>query len=204
MWLHARFVRGSAGISVFDVSRLSRDSCSKLLRSDIRNIKQLTPKSIKLTKQQAIQVVLTHQETSKIRTEAVRRELESLTYSLDFLDYETFNFAVPPLSRFRSYQQFVFQYSLHVQRSPGEPLEHRNSELGVLRPEYERFSEISIVASTTWRTSSRTVSISTIDSAVAAQSKLLPVLCPEFSYKSLSVQNGAQAMEVWHKLGLEE
>ena len=53
------------------------------------------------------------------QTDEMRRR-----HPLYFLDYETLNFAVPPLTGFRSYQQFVFQYSLHIQRSLDGPLEH--------------------------------------------------------------------------------
>ena len=28
---------------------------------------------------------------------------------------------------------------------------------------------------------------------------MLPVLCPEFSYKDLEVQSGTEAMENWHR-----
>ena len=235
--------------SVFDVTRLPRESCTKLLRSGIREIKQITPRSIKLTKQQAIQVVLTHQEATKVQEKELQRELDSLKYPLYFLDYETFNFAVPPLSGFRSFQQFVFQYSLHVQREPQADLEHyefladavsddqvdrlceslqlniaddggsvlvwhrsfeetRNKELGTLRPEYESF----------FRDINRRVfdledvfkNGLYLDYRFKGRSSIkvvLPVLCPEFSYKSLSVQNGGQAMETWHNMifgGVEE
>jgi len=110
--------------SVFDVTRLSRETCSRLLRKGIREIKQITPKSVKLTKQQAIQVVLTHQESQRIQHDAVAAELKTLRFPLYFLDYETFNFAVPPLEGFRPYQQFVFQYSLHTLHTPDATLEH--------------------------------------------------------------------------------
>ncbi len=51
-------------------------------------------------------------------------ELSSLVYPLYFLDYETYNPAVPLFDGFKPYQQMVFQYSLHVRETPGTKVEH--------------------------------------------------------------------------------
>ncbi len=60
---------------------------------------------------------------SIIDKEAIRRELNSLTFPLYFLDYETWPRAIPPYSGYRPYQQIVFQYSLHVLETPdAEPV----------------------------------------------------------------------------------
>jgi hypothetical protein len=34
--------------------------------------------------------------------------------------------------------------------------------------------------------------------------KVLPVLCPEFSYKDLNIQNGTEAMENWNRTIFDE
>lgn len=58
-----------------------------------------------------------------INLEAIKVELNSLTFPLYFLDYETWPRAIPPYNGYRPYQQIVFQYSLHVLESPeAEPV----------------------------------------------------------------------------------
>ncbi|MBA4418701.1 MAG: DUF2779 domain-containing protein, partial [Syntrophus sp. (in: bacteria)] len=60
-----------------------------------------------------------------INTEEVRSFLDTLWYPLYFLDFETFNPAVPPFDGMRPYQQVTFQYSLHyIEREGGELFHH--------------------------------------------------------------------------------
>ena len=56
--------------------------------------------------------------------EAIKTELNSLTFPLYFLDYETYPTAIPIFNGYHPYQHIVFQYSLHVLRSPDSELEH--------------------------------------------------------------------------------
>ena len=49
---------------------------------------------------------------------------DSLRWPLYFLDYESIMPAVPMFDNSRPYQQVCFQFSLHVQRTPGAELEH--------------------------------------------------------------------------------
>lgn len=55
---------------------------------------------------------------------AIKRELEHLEYPLYFLDYETFNPAIPLFDGYKPYQRVVFQYSLHVKETPEAELKH--------------------------------------------------------------------------------
>ena len=59
-----------------------------------------------------------------IDPKAIRRELEHLEYPLHFLDYETFNPAIPLFDGYKPYQRVVFQYSLHIKKSPKAELNH--------------------------------------------------------------------------------
>jgi hypothetical protein len=59
-----------------------------------------------------------------IDIEAIKTELNSLTFPLYFLDYETYPTAIPIFNGYHPYQHIVFQYSLHVLRSPDSELEH--------------------------------------------------------------------------------
>ena len=110
--------------SVFDIARLSRDDCSKLINRGIVTIDEIKPRSIKLSQQQAIQVVLTQKKLRKVYEDKLKSELDQIRYPIYFLDYETYNFALPRLDGFSPYQHYVFQYSLHVQDTPGAELRH--------------------------------------------------------------------------------
>ncbi len=54
----------------------------------------------------------------------LKRFTDSLRWPLYFLDYESIMPAVPMFDNSRPYQQICFQFSLHVQRTPGAELEH--------------------------------------------------------------------------------
>lgn len=60
----------------------------------------------------------------RIGKNAIRKELDSLTYPLYFLDYETIGPAVPPFDGYRPFQQVPFQYSLDIQQKQGGKVEH--------------------------------------------------------------------------------
>ena len=51
--------------------------------------------------------------------------LSTLSYPLYFLDFETYQTAVPPYDDTKPYQQIVFQYSLHYIEREGSELKHK-------------------------------------------------------------------------------
>ena len=59
-----------------------------------------------------------------IDREAIRASLGELEFPLYFLDYETFNPAVPLFRGYQPYEHIVFQYSLHKLASPDAEVEH--------------------------------------------------------------------------------
>lgn len=59
-----------------------------------------------------------------IDREAIRASLDELKFPLYFLDYETFNPAVPLFRGYQPYEHVVFQYSLHKLASPDTEVEH--------------------------------------------------------------------------------
>ncbi len=62
---------------------------------------------------------------SKIDKEAIKEIMKSLKYPLYFLDYETYQVAIPEINGTKPYQQLPFQYSLHIIREKGAEIEHR-------------------------------------------------------------------------------
>ena len=63
-------------------------------------------------------------DTETINTDVLREFTDQLKWPLYFLDYESIMSAIPMLDNSKPYQQICFQFSLHVQRSPGAGLEH--------------------------------------------------------------------------------
>ena len=61
----------------------------------------------------------------KIDKEAIKEILDSLKYPLYFIDYETYQTAIPEIIGTEPYQQLPFQYSLHIIKEKGAPLEHK-------------------------------------------------------------------------------
>lgn len=61
----------------------------------------------------------------KINKEAIKEILDSLKYPLYFIDYETYQIAIPEIIGAKPYQQLPFQYSLHIIKKEGAPIEHR-------------------------------------------------------------------------------
>lgn len=231
-----------ADYSVFDISRLSRADSSKLLNKGIVLIDDMKPRSIKLTRSQAIQVALTQKKMRKVDDERLEAELKQLQYPIYFLDYETFNFALPRLEGFAPYQQYVFQYSLHVLESKDAELEHfeflsdsnsleslnalaasmratiksdngsvvvwhrqfeetRNAEMGKLFPEFHSFfQDINRRVYDLEEVFKQGIFLDYRFKGRTSIKAILPVLCPQFSYKELVVQNGGDAMNAWYEM----
>ena len=59
-----------------------------------------------------------------INKDILRNFTNQLRWPLYYLDYESIMPAVPMFDNSRPYQQICFQFSLHVQRTPGGELEH--------------------------------------------------------------------------------
>lgn len=61
----------------------------------------------------------------KIDKEAIKNVLDSLKYPLYFIDYETYQTAIPEIKGTKAYQQLPFQYSLHIIKEKGASIEHK-------------------------------------------------------------------------------
>ena len=66
-----------------------------------------------------------HNLKPKIDVEAIRDIINSLKYPLYFIDYETYQLAIPEIKGTKPYQQLPFQYSLHIIQEKGAPIEHK-------------------------------------------------------------------------------
>jgi hypothetical protein len=82
------------------------------------------PPDFKLSSKQRLHVDAVRSGQRIINTRSIRDTLADLTYPLYFLDYETFNPAVPLFSGYRPYEHIVFQYSLFVVEKHGAKSQH--------------------------------------------------------------------------------
>ena len=62
---------------------------------------------------------------SKIDKDYIKEIIKALNYPLYFLDYETYQVAIPEIDGTRPYQQLPFQYSLHIIKEEGAAIEHK-------------------------------------------------------------------------------
>ena len=107
--------------SVFEVSGLTNKKKFELYRSGIIKMENI-PESYPLSSGQRLQIDCEKQCRSYIDRRAIRRFVNSINYPLYFMDFETFNPAVPLFNNSRPYQMITFQYSLHYK-------EHKNGQL---------------------------------------------------------------------------
>ena len=111
--------------NVFDLSRMQMKKGLELLDRGIVSFQDLLDHKVKLNGRQAVQVRCEVEGLDTvIDRKAVTGFLDGLSFPLYFLDFETFQPAVPPFDGVHPYQQIPTQYSLHVLREPGGGLEH--------------------------------------------------------------------------------
>lgn len=108
--------------SVFTLYRGGEKS-HKMYRAGILDIRDITPDYTLNEKQQIQFDALTNDEVH-LDKEKIREFLSSLVYPLYYFDFETIGPAVPLFDDSSPYQNIPFQYSLHVQETPGAKTEH--------------------------------------------------------------------------------
>ncbi|MBU0894657.1 MAG: DUF2779 domain-containing protein [Nanoarchaeota archaeon] len=87
---------------------------------EIKNI----PREFKLNERQRIQRECAVCGKPNVIKEKIKSFLDGLNYPLYYLDFETFNPAVPKYDGMKPYQRIGFQYSLHVVEKPGAKPKH--------------------------------------------------------------------------------
>ena len=90
----------------------------KISFEDLEN-EDLNPKYL-----EQIDFTLNNREP-KIEKGEIKGLLDSLKYPLYFIDYEAFQHAIPEYEGTKPYQQIPFQYSLHIIKEEGAPIEHQ-------------------------------------------------------------------------------
>ena len=128
--------RGIPEYSVFNISRLRSDKKFDLYKNGVvkfEDIKELD----KFNASQQIQIRSELSQEQIIDKDAIKEFLDTLSYPLYHLDFETFQQAVPEFVGLRPYEQIPFQFSIHKEDGKGN-LEHFEflAEVGA-DPRYE-------------------------------------------------------------------
>lgn len=109
--------------SIYNLPRLSEKKKRALKAEGILAIKEI-PDDYKLSAKQALHAKAIKSGQPIIDYPAIKASLAQLEYPLYFLDYETFNPAIPQYDGFRPHEHMVFQYSLHVFQSQSAVPQH--------------------------------------------------------------------------------
>lgn len=109
--------------SIFNVARLGKKAFS-LHDRGIVNIKDI-PDDFKLSEGQRLQVNAEKHNIEILDRVEIREHLTAFKFPLYFLDFETFQQAIPLFDNLKPYQQIPFQYSLHIIKDQFLPLEHK-------------------------------------------------------------------------------
>ena len=107
--------------SVYDIFQGRK--LEDLLSSKILDVAGI-PEDFETTERQYVDITSYKTNQVHVNKEAIQRFLNSLTYPLYYLDYETVSPAVPLFDNSRPYQQVPFQFSLHIQDRKGGDLKH--------------------------------------------------------------------------------
>jgi hypothetical protein len=122
--------------SIFDISRLKTDRKFELYKSGVLKFTDI-PNINNFSHSQQLQIKAELEQQEIINKTAIKGFLDSLTYPIYHLDFETFQQAIPQWKGVIPYMQIPFQYSLHIEHA-NSTLEHKEflAEDGV-DPRYE-------------------------------------------------------------------
>jgi hypothetical protein len=110
--------------SIFNVARLSLAKKFSLYQQGILDINDI-PDDFPLSDSQLLQVNAEKYGEQIIDVLQIQKFLQQFKFPLYFLDFETFQPAVPMFDLSRPYQQITFQYSLHILDEENEHLLHK-------------------------------------------------------------------------------
>jgi hypothetical protein len=114
---------GLADFSIYNIPRLSKEKKRQLEGMGVRAAQEI-PVSFRLSDFQREIANLAKMDIPSVDASRIRAELGKIVFPIYFLDYESCNLAVPQYEGYKSYQQMVFQYSMHCLDSPNAELRH--------------------------------------------------------------------------------
>jgi len=114
--------------SVFDIAgqSLHWDKKFDLYKRGVITYEQLLENAEELNDATRLQIeTFVYKKPPVINKEPIRAFLETLSWPLYFLDFETFKEPIPPFDGLRPHMQVPFQYSLNIQETQSAATEHR-------------------------------------------------------------------------------
>ena len=111
--------------SVFDLYLMKTTNKFLRYKQGIISFEDVAENAVKLTDRQQMQVdhALKHLP-AHIDVQKIQKFLNTLSYPIYHLDFETFQQAIPEFEGGKPYEQIPFQYSLHIEYEDGR-LEHK-------------------------------------------------------------------------------
>lgn len=120
--------RGFPENNVYDLSRMRKDKATRLAEAGLVGFTDLVNNAEvfgSLTDRQQLQILTeVNDAPAQIEKEAISEFLDSLWWPLYFLDFETFQEAIPSFDGQKPFEQITSQYSLHWIDEPGGELHH--------------------------------------------------------------------------------
>ena len=109
--------------SVFDLSGVHLNKKYDLYRDGIIKLEDI-PGDTKLSQTAKLQLDVYKSKKDIIDKKAIKEFLSDLIYPIYFMDFETFQPAVPMFDNSKPYMQIPFQYSLHYKKNKKCTVEH--------------------------------------------------------------------------------
>jgi hypothetical protein len=109
--------------SIYDLCQMDAKTLQNLQTNNITLLKDI-PADFVLKPKQALQIEALRQGRPTVYKDKIADYLQTFSYPLYFFDYETLGSVAPYFDGLKPYQQLPFQYSLHIQASPGAKLQH--------------------------------------------------------------------------------
>lgn len=109
--------------SIFDLSGIHLNKKYDFYRAGIIRLDDV-PDDAGLSKNARLQLDVYKSKKDFIDKEAIKEFLSDLNYPLYFMDFESFQPAVPMFDNSKPYQQIPFQYSLHYKKDKKSKIEH--------------------------------------------------------------------------------
>ena len=109
--------------SIYNLSYPSSEQIGQLEDQGVELIGDL-PEQLALRVKQKVQIQTIRDDKRIIDKDKIRSFLDTFTYPLYFFDYETFSSVIPFFDGCRPYDDYPFQYSLHILESSDSELKH--------------------------------------------------------------------------------
>ena len=116
--------RNLATFNIFQIRNMKISTKFKFYHQGIYRYQDLLQENINPKYKQQIEYELYHKEPY-IDKNAIKEILDTFTYPLYFLDFETYQQAIPEYDGIKPYMQIPFQYSLHYLETEAGKLFHK-------------------------------------------------------------------------------